>query len=111
MGFHYDLPNTEHPLFVAKLGIEHDGEIVAAALLRLTSESYLLMNKEVGTPAERWDWLLSLHEAVRESAFAQGLDDVHCWLPPEIERQFGRRLFKLKWQKQLWPCFSRRVED
>jgi hypothetical protein len=50
---------------------------------------------------------LALHEAALAAAL--GLDDAQAFLPPRIARAFGRRLERLGWLRDPWPCFSRRV--
>ncbi|HUL32795.1 MAG TPA: hypothetical protein VL128_02835 [Candidatus Eisenbacteria bacterium] len=99
-GFGYPFPDLGNPLFLTKLvlGREEGAKgIVAASLLRLTAEAYLLLDPEEGSPRERWQWLLGLHEATRRDALARGLEDVHAWLPPEIATKFGKRLTRLGW--------------
>ena len=81
--------------------------IVMAVLLRLTAEAYLLHDASAGTPQQRWQNLLALHEAARRDAAARGLDDVQAFLPPRVVRAFGRRLARLGWRQDPWPCFSR----
>jgi len=83
--------------------------IAMAVLLRLTAEAYLLHDPAAGTPRQRWQRFLALHEAARSSAAARGLDDVQAFLPPRVARAFGRRLARLGWTRDPWPCFSRRV--
>jgi hypothetical protein len=83
--------------------------IAMAVLLRLTAETYLLHDPAAGTPRLRWQRFLALHEAARNSAAARGLDDVQAFLPPRVARAFGRRLARLGWTHDPWPCFSRRV--
>jgi len=85
----------------------HGKKVIAAALLRLTAEAYLLLDPHAGTPRERWTALLALHEAARADARARGLDDAHAWLPPQVARAFGRRLERLGWFREPWPSFSR----
>lgn len=112
-GFGYAFPYLGNPLFLTKLvlGAEEGGKgIVGASLLRLTAEAYLLLDPEEGTPRERWQWLLGLHEATRRDAIARGLEDVHAWLPPEIAVKFGRRLTKLGWVRDdAWTPYCRRL--
>ena len=89
------------------------GRILGAALLRLTAEAYLLLDPRAGTPRERWQWLLALHEAARRDAWQRGLEDVHAWLPPPIAQKFGRRLERLGWRRDdAWTpyCTRLRVE-
>ena len=86
-------------------------QILGAALLRLTAEAYLLLDPRAGTPRERWQWLLALHEAARRDAWRRGLQDVHAWLPPPIASKFGRRLERLGWVRDdSWAPFCLRLE-
>jgi hypothetical protein len=87
-----------------------DHRVVMAVLLRLTAETYLLHDPAAGTPRQRWQRFLALHEAAQRSAAARGLDDVQAFLPPRIARSFGRRLARLGWSHDPWPCFSRRIQ-
>jgi hypothetical protein len=128
-GFGYPLPDLESPLFLSKLVLEDNGEddgsgreeadpnsppptpprVTMAILQRLTAETYLLHDPAAGTPRRRWQSFLALHDAARNAAAAQGLDDVQAFLPPRIARAFGRRLARLGWTRDPWPCFSRRI--
>jgi hypothetical protein len=83
--------------------------IAMAVLLRLTAEAYLLHDPAAGTPRQRWQRFHALHEAAQRSSAARGLDDVQAFLPPRVARAFGRRLARLGWTHDPWPCFSRRV--
>jgi len=85
--------------------------ILMAVLLRLTAEAYLLHDASLGTPRQRWQHLLALHEAAREDAAARGLDDVQAFLPPRVARAFGRRLARLGWHQDPWLCFTRVTGD
>jgi len=108
-GMPYRFPDLSNPLFLTKLVVERDSQIAAALLLRLTSEAYLLLDSRAGSPRERWQSLLLLHEAARRDAARRGLDDAHAWLPPQVARAFGRRLAQLGWQREPWPSFSRTI--
>lgn len=110
-GFDYAFPDLRNPLFVSKViltdgdenrrqdaGATNDDEkIRGAALLRLTAEAYLLLDRKAGTPREHWQSLLALHAATHRDAWQRGLEDVHAWLPPQIATKFGRRLQRLGW--------------
>jgi len=136
-GFGYPLPDLDSPMFVSKLVLEEDyadeaiatkedaslptgsgkapigakprPKIVMAILQRLTAETYLLHDPAAGTPRQRWQRFLALHDAARRDAAARGLDDVQAFLPPRVARAFGRRLSRLGWTRDPWPCFSRRI--
>lgn len=110
-GFDYAFPDLDDSIFLSKLVVEDDqGRPVMASLLRLTAEAYLLLDPRAGRPRERWWRFLALHEAARRDAFALGLDDAQAFVPPKVERSFGRRLAKLGWVKDPWPAYCRRVE-
>ncbi len=139
-GFDYALPDLSNPLFVTKVilsddsvappfgtaPVPHDGaanlqdaglkpgpaqeRILGAALLRLTAEAYLLLDPRAGTPRDRWQWLLTLHEAARRDAWQRGLEDVHAWLPPPIAAKFGKRLARLGWLRDdSWTPYCNRL--
>jgi hypothetical protein len=109
-GFDYALPDLSNPLFVTKKVLANDGSIVGAALLRLTSEAYLLLDPRAGTPRQRWQWLLALHDATERDVWQRGLEDVHAWLPPPIARKFGKRLAHLGWiRDDAWTPYCRKL--
>jgi hypothetical protein len=97
-GFDYAFPDLSDPIFVSKLVVEDDaGRPVVASVARLTCEVYLLADPGAGSPRDRYERLLALHDAGRRDLLARGLDDAHAWLPPPIAKRFGRRLEALGW--------------
>jgi len=118
-GFDYGFPDVEDETFLGKLVLEDDG-VRMAALLRLTAEAYFLHDPQAGTPAKRWSNFLLLHEEMRRRARASGLEDVYCWIPPEVPprrplpekrrpRGFERKLEMLGWQSCRWRCYTRKT--
>jgi len=84
--------------------------IFGAAFLRLTAEAYLLLDPHVGTPRERWQWLLALHAAAERDAWQRGLEDVHAWLPPPIAKKFGKRIQRLGWLRDdAWTPYCKKL--
>lgn len=108
-GFGYELPDPGHPLFLVRAVLEDEGRPRMAALLRLTAEAYLLADPHEGSPRQRWQWLLALHDATRQAAAARGLSDVQAFLPPQVSRAFGRRLARLGWRRDPWTCYTRQL--
>lgn len=105
-GFRYPMPDVEDSSFLVRAVLEDEtGAPVMAALARLTSEVYLLADPDSATPRERFRRLLTLHEAARREGWRRGLDDAHCWLPPQIAKGFGRRLARLGWREPAWNCY------
>ena len=109
-GFDYPFPDLSNQLFLTRLVLEDDdGRLLMAALGRVTCEVYLLAQPGEGTAQERWQRLLALHEATRRTLHVQGFEDATCWIPPRIERAFGRRLRRLGWMRDAWAAYSRKV--
>ena len=109
-GFDYPFPDLSSQLFLTRLVLEDDaGHPLMAVLGRVTCEVYLLAQPRAGTPQERWQRFLAVHEAMRQALHAQGFEDATCWLPPRIERAFGRRLRRLGWVRDAWAAFTRRI--
>jgi hypothetical protein len=93
----FRFPELDDPIFLVKKVLEHEGRARMAVLARATTEIYLFMDHRHSKPAWRWDNFQHLHRAAETALLEQGMDDAHCWLPPEIERRFGRRLRTLDW--------------
>jgi hypothetical protein len=93
-GFDYPFPDLSNHLFLTRLVLE---------------EVYLLAQPGAGTPQERWQRLVVMHEGMRRALLAQGFEDATCWIPPRIERGFGRRLRRLGWVRDAWAAYSRKV--
>lgn len=108
MGIDYEQPDWNRVV----LGgiVERDGTIQMAAMMRKTVEVYLLIDPEAGRKRDKLANLLMLHRELIAPSQRLGVDDWHCWLPPDIEAGFGKLLMNLGWKKPLWPCFSREVK-
>src|SRR5437016_113527 len=125
--FPYAFPDLGNPLFLTKIvltGSEANRDasasesepsqenILGAALLRLTAEAYLLLDPQQGSPRQRWQSLLALHDATQQDAWRRGLEDVHAWLPPRIAKTFGRRIERLGWRRDDdWTPYCKRFYD
>jgi hypothetical protein len=111
-GFDYQLPDLEAPSMVVKRLVVDEGQLRLAGFLRLTSEAFMLGDiQRWRTPAWRLAALKILHDDMRHKAQILMLDDVHCWIPPSIEKSFGKRLLELGWSKERpWPVFSQRLD-
>src|SRR5262249_5759193 len=111
-GFDYAFPDLSNPLFVTKQVLtDSDENILGAAFLRLTAETYLLLDPKAGSPRERWQSLLALHAATHRDAWHRGLEDVHAWLPPPIAKKFGRRLQRLGWMRDdAWTPYCKKLD-
>jgi hypothetical protein len=105
-GFDYSFPNLDDQRYLVKIVAENgERRPCMAGLLRLTSEAYLLIDKQAsGTPNERWERLQMLHETVRREASRWGIEDVHAFIPPEVPEGFFRRLKRMGWTEEKFRC-------
>lgn len=108
MGLDYRLPNLESPLWVVqKVRIAH-GEVIAAGLLRLTAETFLLIDPRLSEEAKARS-VLELQPEVLSSAWQRGLDDIEARVPAETEQFFEPALLHLGWEKARsgWSPWTR----
>src|SRR5262249_50679659 len=106
MGLDYELPDLQR--MASKLVFADDqGTVRMAIYLRPTVEAYMFVDKkETIHPREQWSRFLCLHRASLKDARAKGIDDAYCFLPPELEKSFSRRLKRLGWFRP-WSAFCR----
>ena len=100
------LPDLSDPLFIVKSVVELDGHPVMAGFLKVTSEAYVLIDHQVGTPQQRWEWMHELTEEVKRCAWSQGLDEITVWVPDEIDKSFGKRLIELWFAPSNWKSYT-----
>jgi hypothetical protein len=109
-GLGFELPDLTRKMAVEKLFC-HDDKIVMAAILRPTTEAYVICDPEWKTPWFRWQALQELHDAVLRECREKGIEDTQAVLDPPIEKAFGRRLLQLGWSRHLGTLYSRRAAD
>lgn len=86
---------------------EHDAPVMSFPAKR-TIEMYMLCERNWETPRVRLFAMEIGHEEMRKWLAAHGWSDANCWLPPAIERAFGKRLhFVFGWIKSTWNSYSR----
>jgi hypothetical protein len=107
-GFDYELPAMGNNI-LAKRVVESGSTIVCGAAARLTVEVYGFFDRLWESPRWRLEALKLLHEQMCVELKEKGIEDMHAWLPPRIERAFGRRLVQFDWQRPLWTDFVRQI--
>lgn len=108
-GFGYTLPALSGEEFFSRRVVSHKEGIAMAAFLRHTAEAFLICDPTWRTAAWRELALRNLQTACRHDAGAKGISEVNAFLPPKIEKQFGRRLLRLGWKHYVdeeWRCYS-----
>lgn len=102
----YEPDGKPNRLFVVKEVFEDQGRPVLMCFLKMTSELYLLIDHELGTPAERWEWLKEFKAHIEQMAWMLGLEQMSAWLPVEIEQSFGKRIEELGFVRSPWSCYT-----
>jgi hypothetical protein len=105
----FDLPDLSGNNFLAKRVLESGQRIIAGAAARMTTEVFIWVDRAWESPRFRLEAFKFLHEQMRLELKEKGVEDVHAWVPPQIERAFGRRLMQLGWQRPLWTDFVRSI--
>jgi len=102
----YELPRHD-----VSAVVEIDERLRAAALMRRTSEMYLLIDPEYGSTRDKLSIIAALHHALVAPARLAGFTDTHAWLPPSVEPRFGDLLVDhFGWRRPSWTCYHREVK-
>jgi hypothetical protein len=112
-GFDYPLPDFLAPEFERVTVVVDENDVpVQMTAARKTVEIYAIVDPNWRNPRWRLDALLQSHEEMRQGLLESGYEDVHAWLPPEVEKSFGRRLVGIfGWIPSRWKSYSRRLKD
>ncbi len=81
----FEIPDYSSPLYFSKKMIKKDGKLVAAGLMKLTSESILILDKDLPR-ITRARLLKVLINEMKQILQLQGLDDTHVFLLGEEEK-------------------------
>lgn len=107
-GFDYSVPDLSSPLVLVKKVREVDGRVVAVSFIRVTAETFLLVQ---GSPVEKARSIEELQPEILREAYEKGLSEIVCVLPPEISESFAPALKKLGWEPTRdWPMWQRNLE-
>jgi len=106
-GLPYTLPDLRGPLMESVLVVTDDNDVpVTACAAERIVQLYLLVDETVH-PAAKLRYIKSLHTHMKVVLSSKGYQEANCFVPPEMEKSFGRRLMRsLGWVKN-WPSFAR----
>lgn len=108
--FDYTMPSMD--TFFSQRIVESDGQIAAAAMMRLTAEAYYVCNPRWRVPAWRFEALKQVQKVCNDDAKALGVQEVLCFVPPQIKSKFGSRLKREGWEpcRRDWYCMFKGVQ-
>lgn len=112
-GFDYPFPKLDKDFLPVPVIVDENNQVVMAIASMPCVEVFFFMDKNWETPGMKMEAFRLIHEFARRELSRKGFVEVNAFLPPEIEKSFGRKLIKkFKWRKGLgWPCFSRRLDN
>jgi hypothetical protein len=100
-----------NPLFITRSVFEQDGKPVMMAFLKVTAEIFLFLDHTIGTPEQRWEWMKEFNEHIRQQAWKHGLEQITCFIPPEIEPSFAKRLIEMGYVRSPWQSYTLNLEN
>lgn len=107
-GFAYTMPD-QRLIEAAFVVADENDEPVQVAIAERTVQLYLL-GKSGGHPMAKMRGIQQLHEALREKLKPLGYKFADAWLPPQIERSFGKRLIRsFGWLRNTWISYSVKI--
>lgn len=89
----FPLPNYNSPVMIVKKTIEYAGIIVGSAFVRLTSETGLILNKDL-PPIARAKIIKDLLEVLLREVKESDLEDTHVFVIPETDTHYADFLIK-----------------
>lgn len=109
-GFAYEFPELAMLEAAAVVVDENDQPLMAAAAERIV-QLYLFVEPRTTTscalhPAARLHAIRLLHRALAEALRARGYREANAFLPPGIERSFGRRLMRTFGWIRNWTSYA-----
>jgi hypothetical protein len=103
MGIRYPLPALDSPLMILT---EKAANEKAVCAVKMIGEAYLWLEPKASV-RERVEAIREVSGKAIEAAKIFKLEDVSCWVPPDIAPKFAHTLGELGWRMSPWPCFSR----
>lgn len=76
---------------------------------RAALEVFTLIDKSWRDPEQQFEAGLALSRHFEQEAKSAGYVQLFAAIPSEIEKSFGRRMYREGWRKNLWPVFSKDI--
>ena len=109
MGFDYTLPNIDEFVDI-QVVVDDKDEIQMVLAARKEVSYYLLIDPECElNPFMKWEYFKKILQLSFDALRKLGFHSVNAWLPPSIEKSFGRRLQKVGAKKFEWSSYGREI--
>lgn len=108
-GLGYELPELNK--MALSCVIEEGGNITHAVFLKGIVEAFWLFDPQREWKRQTLGRLLVLHKEVEVACRHHGIEEVDCWVPPQVlDSKMEKTMLKLGWEKPLWTCYRHSVE-
>jgi hypothetical protein len=109
-GLKFPMPPLVSPMIEAvELVVDERGEILMGAVAQRAAELYLLAPAGGLHPVVKMDGIRLLHGAIRDNICPKGYTEGFAFIPPGIERSYGRHLRKWFGWEATWKAY--RIAD
>jgi len=106
-GLEYAFPELGGPLMESVLVVvdQNDAPVAAVAAERIV-QLYLLVDETLG-PVAKFQAIREMHKSMATALRDKGYNGAEAFVPPELEKSFGRRLMRTFGWCRNWNSFSR----
>jgi hypothetical protein len=103
----YTFPDLQGPLMESVLVVvdKNDAPVAAVAAERII-QLYLLLDETLG-PVEKFQAIRAMHENMAKVLCLKSYREANCFIPPQMEKSFGRRLMRTFGWCKNWPSFAK----
>ncbi len=102
----FEMPNVDSPAFALKEILEDEnGKILGAGAVKIIGEAFLWVDPKINGIRRVKTVRALVAQAKMEGAKA-GFEELSAWIPPQVEPEFGRALYKLGWTPSMWRNWS-----
>lgn len=105
-GLPFKFPDLESPLIeAAEVVIDEHGEVMLGAVAERTLEIYLFSPAGQFHPVVKMEGIRLLHGAIRDKIASKGYSEGFSFIPPAIEKSYGRHLRRWFGWERTYPAY------
>lgn len=106
-GLDYTFPDLRGPLMESVLVAVDDNDVPLAAVAAERIVQLYLLVDETLSPAGKLAIIRKMHQNMEQVLCSKGYCEANCFVPPKLEKSFGRRLMHTFGWVKNWPSFAR----
>jgi hypothetical protein len=107
-GYEFKFPDIASPLIETAIAVVDELDRPIAAVVAKRAPEVIMAMRKSDHPLVKLRALTLIHEALRKELTALGYSEANCFLPPELERNYGRHLQRIFGWQAAWKAFTLR---